>query len=508
MIRWIFFSQSFALSNQPLPLSADEPNAEVGPEFLIRTPSSEISAIDDESTPVALEVLKDAMPTLTREWRPPTYNGQENALGYSPDVFAVPEGLKTQVNFWTNIYTKYTTDQGVIHDSENIDFIYKEIDFTEIKENASLSPTQKQRAREKLVKDAKKEVIDRLLQLQSVQSAEHLEGEDLRYWKMFSTVDELQKFKLAAQRGRLRFQLGQKDRIQTGIYLSGRYLEEMEKIFVDHGLPKELTRLAFVESSFNVFARSKVGASGLWQIMRYTARPYRMISQAIDKRNHPIEATRLAAKLLKQNYGMLQSWPLAITGYNHGPSGVRRMTQNYETRDIVELIQNVRSRRSFGFASRNFYASFLAILEVEKNANKNFKDVKWAIPLAQADLKLERSVSYKELLAWFDNNDEQTQLFNPHINWQVRRYNRSIPRGTLLHVPQEKIEYVLQEIKKKSHKVANNREVANGQIYEVMPGDTLSGIAQSLGVKVMDLLTQNELEHPNQLQVGQKLQVP
>lgn len=46
----------------------------------------------------------------------------------------------------------------------------------------------------------------------------------------------------------------------------------MATIFRDEGLPVELTRLPFVESSFNLFARSKVGASGIWQFMKSTGR--------------------------------------------------------------------------------------------------------------------------------------------------------------------------------------------------------------------------------------------
>ena len=59
--------------------------------------------------------------------------------------------------------------------------------------------------------------------------------------------------------------------------------------------------------------------------MPYTAKPYRMISSAVDKRNDPIEATKIAAKLLRQNYNMLQSWPLAIKPSPSGLSDPRLM---------------------------------------------------------------------------------------------------------------------------------------------------------------------------------------
>src|SRR4029078_12446805 len=122
-------------------------------------------------------------------------------------------------------------------------------------------------------------------------------------------------------------------------------------IFRQEGLPIELTRLPFVESSFNLRARSKVGATGLWQFMRSTARLYMRMDASADERNDPLRATRAAAKKLRDNFEMLQSWPLPITAYNRGPSGVKRLTEKLGTTDIVDII-DVR-KGHFGFASAN-----------------------------------------------------------------------------------------------------------------------------------------------------------
>ena len=42
----------------------------------------------------------------------------------------------------------------------------------------------------------------------------------------------------------------------------------------------------------------------------------------------------------------------------------------------------------------------------------------------------------------------------------------------------------------------------------MQPGDTLSGIAKSLGISMKALLEANELADPDRLKVGQKLAVP
>lgn len=369
------------------------------------------------AAPVVSAVVPQVTPVLTAEsrlWRQPTFKDQKDFLGYSEAAFSVPKGMEKQVQFWVDIYSKYSTTQGVIHDMEDVGIVYEVVDLKDFKTD---------REKQKKIDAVKKEITARM---------------------------KLTK----EQEGRLRFQLGQKDRMQAAIFYSGRYIEDMEKIFREAKIPTELTRLAFVESSFNIMARSKVGASGIWQIMPYTARPYKMISASVDKRNHPLEATKLAAKLLRQNYSMLESWPLAVTGYNHGPTGVKKMSNEYKTKDLAHLIENVDSRRSFGFASRNFYACFLAALEVEKNANVYFGSVVWSKPLDAQDLKLPVSVKYKDVVKWFDGDTDKAQMFNPHLTALVTRRGYAIPAHTVIAVPKDKYNIALITLAHKDRSIA------------------------------------------------------
>jgi membrane-bound lytic murein transglycosylase D len=420
----------------------DNPAATTGGETA-KPEEEKVSTVEEDSPVVETEIAGGKSLTGQRPFRAPDYSGQEKALGYSAEAFAIPKGLEKQVSFWTDIYSKYTTEQGVIHDTENLEIIYAEIDFKDIVNDASLSPRQKSKQKKKMVNAKKKEILEILKKLAKVDSPEGLTEAEKNVWQMFANVNEPDKFKEAMAKSRLRFQLGQKDRMQSAIFFSGRYLENMEQIFKQAGLPIELTRLVFVESSFNVLARSKVGASGLWQIMRYTARPYHMVSKGVDLRNQPMAATRLASRLLEDNYHLLKDWPLAITGWNHGPTGVRKMTEKYKTREIVELIQNVRSRRRFGFASRNFFACFLAALEVERNAPKYFPKIAWSDPLDAEEIKLPIAVKYQDLLTWFDGNDERAQVFNPHVNRSTRRVSVTIPAKTVISLPKDRYSQAL-----------------------------------------------------------------
>lgn len=392
--------------------------------FLILSAESVFSAPSDfEDTPVTHEeILGASNPFGARDWRKPDFESQGNFVGSHKDAFRVPKGMEDRVEFWKKVYTEYTTEQGIIHHTENLGEIYKEVDFGDIASNKNLTKYQIEKEKQKRVDSLKKVIL--------------IEKPNLK-------MDDL------------RFQLGQKDRVETAIFLSGRYIEDFEDIFRQNQLPVQLVRLVFVESSFNVLARSKVGASGLWQIMPSNARPHRMMSSLVDKRNHPIEATKLAAKILRNNYGMLEDWPLAVTGYNHGPTGVMKMTKKYKTRDLAELIENVNSRKSFGFASRNFYASFLAILEVESNASKYFKNIKWSKRIPGEPLKMRHPLPFKMLTRWFDNDLMKLQIYNPHLSRKLISKSDAVPNGTWLLIPEKSYLTALSDMARIKRRVAS-----------------------------------------------------
>lgn len=408
-------------------------------------PSSE-EKLSAEETPVEFEeIAGDKNLAGSRPWRAPDFSHQEGALGWTPTAFDVPKGLEVNVKFWLDIYTKYTTDQGVLHDADNIDLIYEVLDFTQISSRGDWSSVRKSLTKQKAVKKAKARIVKMLQKLQKTKDPSTLNEEEKRIWDYFESSKEKNKFVKAAMKNRLRFQLGQRDRIVQGIFFSGRYLEDFEKIFEEAGLPKELTRLPFVESSFNVLARSKVGASGLWQIMNYTGKPFMTINATIDKRNHPLEATKLAAKLLKYNYNMLESWPLAVTGWNHGPAGVHRLVKICKSRELCDLASPLR-RKHLGFASRNFFPSFLAVLEAERNAPKYFGSVFWSRPLGGINITIKKPVKWADVLRWFDNDTKAAEIYNPHVTGSARKKGQSIQKNAILMIPASKFDAIQEEL--------------------------------------------------------------
>jgi membrane-bound lytic murein transglycosylase D len=232
----------------------------------------------------------------------------------------------------------------------------------------------------------------------------------------------------------LRLQRGQRDFIANGLTVAPKYLPAIEKEFSDQGIPVEISRLAFVESSFNLKACSKVGASGVYQIMPATGRQYLKMFSGIDERNDPVKASRAAAKLLKLYHDMTGSWPLAITAYNHGVGGIRRAMRVVGSEDIIQLINRYRGNQ-FGFASKNFYASFLGVLATLKESGRIFPDVPRVNALAFTPVRLPKVMSIKELRKKYQMTLSEVQELNPDLSYHVVHSQGFLPRGYVLKVP-------------------------------------------------------------------------
>jgi membrane-bound lytic murein transglycosylase D len=154
----------------------------------------------------------------------------------------------------------------------------------------------------------------------------------------------------------------------------------------------------------------------------------------IDERNDPVKASRAAAKLLRLYHDMTGSWPLAITAYNHGVGGIRRAIRTVGSNDIVDLINRYRGNQ-FGFASKNFYASFLGVLATLKDSNKIFPEVPRVEPLAFSTVRLAKATTIRDLRKKYSLSISEVADYNPDISYPVLRAQGVLPKGYVLKVP-------------------------------------------------------------------------
>ena len=354
--------------------------------------------------------------------------------------FHVPPELKDRVGFWFDVYSKYDSNHRIIHNSMYPWIVYKVVDVSYIVDSDVPAHLWMRRMKADLL--VKKEA----LQIRATLSR-------LAHRKTFNKLNEQEQAladQLAPLGGNLRrqamlalhsvrVQTGQKDFFTSGLEVSNRYLSQMEKIFKAHKMPVELTRIPFVESSFNKKATSKVGASGIWQFMNGTGRKYMMVDGAIDERVSPYKATEAAARLLKENHLILyHSWPLAVTAWNHGPTGLRKAISHAGSKDLGKIIARYHSR-SFDFASSNFYSEFLAALHAERYSDEIFGNIEREPYVELEVVKLARSVRFSELLKVSGLSRDEFLSSNPELA-NVAKKNLLLPRGFRLHIPESALE--------------------------------------------------------------------
>lgn len=347
------------------------------------------------------------------------------------------QSLKRRVDFWIRVYTEFSISEGVIHDAQYPEIVFEKLDFRLEENDFSRPAKERQKRVQRRIKEAKEFYRKILLSIHAKQAnPSKLNAAEKRVFELYKDIQEPKKFFLAAHNKRIRIQRGLKERFAEGLFYAGKYLPIMENIFRDKGVPIELTRLPFVESSFNLKARSKVGASGIWQFMRSTGKLYLKINKTIDERNDPIRATESAAVLLKQNFEALGNWPLAITAYNHGRMGLMRAVVKVGSESLSDIITGYRSR-SFGFASSNFFCEFLAALEVERHSEKYFGKLQRDHPAAFSEFILNDFVSVKDLSTYTRIPLDTLIEMNPSLTDQVYSGQQYIPAGFILRIPAE-----------------------------------------------------------------------
>lgn len=419
------------LKNQAIEVQVIEssPLADTSPFWQSMTASEEY-ALDFNFEIVNIDAEKS--PLITDDVADKILSDFQNRI--APE-FDVPELIFNQTKFWFRVYTEFDSNKKIIHDSLHPHIIYDVVDVSEIMAQPTRAAWLNTVKAQKLVSKRVAEIRMKLKKM-SKKKKEDMDDEELNWLTQFEDIKGDQKKIILTAVQNLRVQTGQKNFFENGLTISGRYIEGMESIFKEKGLPLELTRLPFVESSFVIGATSKVGAAGIWQFMPGIGRRYMMVNDRIDERRNPWKATEAAATLLKENYTILhKNWGLALTAYNHGPGGVRRAMQKIGSRDIAKIVRTYRSR-NFDFASANFFTCFLAAVHAQM-----YKDILWADhiyepALAFDSLKLRKSYKPRQLMGVTGLNDEQLLMFNPELDRTFRK-NYLIPKGYRVFLPLE-----------------------------------------------------------------------
>ena len=419
-----------------------------------------------------------------------SYFFSPSALYGDNSLFPVYPSIEPNVKFWTKVYSEYSTAQGVLHDSQNLDIVYEVVELRSGAKTINEKRIQK-------AKNKYKTILRKLAQNPTVSDVE-----TRRVAALFGKNANPATFQRAIYR--IRCQIGQKDSFRNGIIRSGAFMDQIKNIFLSYGLPLDLIYLTHVESSFNLKAYSKLGAAGIWQFVREAGKNFMTVGYAIDERWDPIRSSEAAAQLLKHSYEKFGNWPLAITAYNHGISGMLSATW---TKGGYEEIFNHYKSKIFQFASRNYYSEFLAAREVAANYEKYFGKLTLDTPVECREVVLADYASIKDLCEYLGVDMATLRKHNPSLRTPVFTGQKYVPKGYSLRLPSDAVQNQMGPSLELPLSMYKHHQKSS-RIYRVKKGDNISKIAQMHGINVSDLIIANKINSKGVIYVNQHLLLP
>lgn len=411
------------------------------------------------------------------------------------DPFDRPAELEPDIEFWRQVFSEIDSDQAFLHDSRYLDVVY---------ETVRIPPgaTGKDRRR---IADQVRDRYRTTLELLAKGERDNLDAEQRRVLALWPADISNEELKEAAKR--IRFQQGLADNFRAGLVRSGAWVPYIKEQLREHDVPLGLAALPHVESSFNPVARSHVGAAGLWQFTRPTGRRFMQIDHVVDERRDPFRSSESAAKLLAHNYSRLESWPLAITAYNHGVAGMRRAVKKLGTDDIAQINREY-DGRTFGFASRNFYVAFLAALDVERDAAKYFGVIQQDAPRPDVVVEMPRYVPVRAVASAAGVKVKDLKRYNPALLQPVWDGTKHVPRGQQVRIPAALTDLSAAGIVAAIPSAQRYASQTPDQFHKVRSGESLSVIAQRYNVSVRELMALNKIRNRHRIRIGQTLRLP
>lgn len=291
------------------------------------------------------------------------------------------------------------------------------------------------------------------------------------------------------------------------------YFPMFEEALRNTNVPLEVRYLPIVESALNPRAKSRVGATGLWQFMYTTGTAYGLnVNSYVDERSDPVKATHAASRYLAKLYSIFEDWDLALAAYNSGPGNVSKAIRRSGGRTNYWNIRTHLPRETAGYVPA-FYAT-LYIFEYAKE--HGFKPEKPKTPYFETDtIHVKQLITFDQISKVLDIDTETLRFFNPSYYLDIipfikgKQYPLRLPVSLLgkFVANEEAIYAYAKEELAKLEKPLPELSETNGKIrYKVKNGDYLGKIAKRYGVSVSKIKRWNGLKGDN-LRVGQRLTI-
>lgn len=294
------------------------------------------------------------------------------------------------------------------------------------------------------------------------------------------------------------------------------YFPLFEEALDKEGIPLELKYLPVIESALNPIARSRVGATGLWQFMAGTGKMYDLeINSLVDERRDPHKSTQAAARYLKDLYGIYGDWNLVIAAYNCGPGNVNKAIRRSGGQTDYWAIYPYLPKETRGYVPAFIAATYI----MNYHDEHNICPAECKNPASIDSLMIDKTIHFQQIADNLNVSVEDLRQFNPQFKSDIipgdyKGYSLNLPIDKLsLFLDKRSDIYTYKADQYLTHRkiagvdvVGGNRAASNAVTYRVKRGDTLARLASRYGVTSNQIKQWNGLSS-NKLSVGRRLKI-
>ncbi len=291
------------------------------------------------------------------------------------------------------------------------------------------------------------------------------------------------------------------------------YFPMFEKYLNQYDIPLEMKYLSIVESALRPKAKSRVGASGLWQFMYGTGKQFDLkVSSYVDERHDPVKSTIAACKYLSQLYKVFGDWDLALAAYNSGPGNVRKAIKRSGGFMNYWNIRPYLPKETAGYVPA-FYAT-MYILEHAVD-HKIYSEIPKFFDFQTDTVQVKRTISFDQISEIIDVDENILSDLNPSYKLDIipfvkgRNYVLRIPSSKIIEfLDKEEQLYTLANLDdaKREKPLPKYFEMDKRIRYKVKNGDYLGKIANKFGVRVSSIKRWNRMKN-SRLKIGQRLYI-
>jgi len=304
-----------------------------------------------------------------------------------------------------------------------------------------------------------------------------------------------------------------KQSLERLMALSEYYFPMFERELDNYNIPLEVKYLAIVESALKPRAKSRVGATGLWQFMFTTGRQFGLdVSSYVDERSDPIKSTEAASKYLASLYKVFGDWDLALAAYNSGPGNVTKAIRRSRGYQNYWNIRPHLPRETAGYLP-----AFLATMYIFEYAEEHgFQPQKTKFNYIETDtIHVKQMITLDQVSELTGVKIEELQFLNPSYKLDIipfiegENYTLRLPRehiGGFVNNEEKIYAFVKEEFNKREKPLPQFLKVESRIRYKVRSGDYLGKIARRYGVRVSQIKRWNGLRS-NNLRIGQRLTI-